>query len=108
MGKQVTSEGKLAEETIPVGKIKCFITGKFRNDTLEERVRQEVARSLVEEYRYRKEDIDIDFPIRIGRRLKRVDIIVFQEGRAHKQENAYMIENDTIKKLENKIEELAR
>jgi len=39
----------MTEEVIPPGKIKCFITGKLRKDTAEERVRQDVARSLVEE-----------------------------------------------------------
>jgi type I restriction enzyme M protein len=73
MGKQVTLEGKVAEETIPLGQIKCFISGKFRKDTPEERVRQEIARSLVEEYGYKKEDIEIEFPVRVGRRLKRAD-----------------------------------
>jgi len=91
MSKQITLNGKIVEETIPVGKIKCFITGKLRKDTPEERIRQEVARSLVEEYGYRREDIDIEFPIRVGRRQKRVDIIVFYEGRLHKQENAYIL-----------------
>ncbi len=37
---------------VPSGKIRCFITGKLRKDTPEERVRQDVARSLVEEYGY--------------------------------------------------------
>ncbi|MEM3507347.1 MAG: N-6 DNA methylase [Candidatus Bathyarchaeia archaeon] len=79
------------EEGIPPGKIRCFIKGVLRNDTPEERVRQEVAKSLVEEYGYRKEDIEIEYPIRVGRRIPRVDIAIFQEGRLHKQENIYII-----------------
>ena len=42
---------------IPAGKIKCYIHGILRNDTPEEHVRQRVARSLVEEYHYKKSDI---------------------------------------------------
>jgi type I restriction enzyme M protein len=101
---------KNGKEILP-GYIKCFITGKLRKDTPEERVRQEVARSLVEEYGYRKEDIELEFPIRMGRRLKPVDIAVFQEGRLHKQENIYIIaetkaENIKPSNKENGIDQL--
>jgi hypothetical protein len=60
------------EEGIPTGKIRCFIKGILRNDAPEERVRQEVTESLVEEYGHKKEDIEIEFPIRVRRHLKRV------------------------------------
>jgi len=81
----------MPEEVIPPGKIKCFITGKLRSDTPEEKVRQDVARSLVEEYGYDKKDIDIEFPVKMGRARKRADIIVFYEYKEHTQENIYMI-----------------
>ena len=41
-------------ETVPAGKIKCYVTGKLREDSPEEHVRQRMARSLVEEYGYDK------------------------------------------------------
>jgi type I restriction enzyme M protein len=95
MSKKLTDFGfglpEKPEVGIPQGKIRCFIKGILRNDTPEERVRQEVARSLVEEYGYRKEDIELEFPIRVGRNIKRVDIVVFYENRVHKQENAYIL-----------------
>ncbi len=81
----------MSEEVIPPGKIKCFITGKLRKDTAEERVRQDVARSLVEEYGYDKSDIDIEFPIKMGRAKKRADIVIFSENEEHTQENIYLI-----------------
>jgi type I restriction enzyme M protein len=81
----------MPEEVIPSGKIKCFITGKLRNDTHEEKVRQDVARSLVEEYGYDKKDIDIEFSVKMGRARKRADIVVFFESKEHTQENIYMI-----------------
>jgi len=81
----------MSEEVIPPGKIKCFITGKLRKDTAEERVRQDVARSLVEEYGYDKSDIDIEFPIEMGRAKKRADIVIFSENEEHTQENIYLI-----------------
>lgn len=81
----------MPEEVIPPGKIKCFITGKLRNDTPEEKVRQDVARSLVDEYGYEKSDIDIEFPVKMGRAKKRADIVIFSEDEVHSQENIYMI-----------------
>lgn len=81
----------MPEEVIPTGKIKCFITGKLRNDKPEERVRQVVARSLVEEYGYDKADIDIEFPIKMGAAKKRVDIVIFTKGSEHLQKNIYLI-----------------
>lgn len=93
MPKQKTLTGENPEqlEVIPAGKIKCFITGKLRGDTPEERIRQDVARSLVEEYGYDKTDIDIEFPIKMGRAKKRGDIVIFAEGGEHTQENIYLI-----------------
>jgi len=76
---------------IPTGKIKCYITGKLRKDTPEERVRQNVLKSLVEEYGYKKENIAVEFPIKIGSKKKRVDIAIFKDGKEHKQENIYII-----------------
>ena len=81
----------MTEEVIPPGKIKCFITGKLRKDTREESVRQDVARSLVEEYGYDKSHIDIEFPIKMGRAKKRADIIIFSENEKYTQEDIYMI-----------------
>ena len=89
--KIIEDEEEKTTEVIPPGKIKCFITGKLRKDTPEERVRQDVARSLVEEYGYKKEDMDVEFPIKMGRAKKRADIVIFEEGKTHKQENIYII-----------------
>jgi len=81
----------MPEEVIPPGKIKCFITGILRNDTPEESVRQDMARSLVEEYGYDKSDIGIEFGIKMGAAKPRVDIVIFLSGSEHKQENIYLI-----------------
>lgn len=91
--KQIRLTGEEIEEidVIPVGKIKCFITGKLRKEAPEEIVRQDVARSIVEEYGYDKKDMDIEFPVRMGRKKKRADIVIFKEDMRHKQENIYMI-----------------
>src|SRR5437773_7445057 len=76
---------------IPPGKIVCYVTGKFRADTPEEHVRQRWARSLVEEYGYQKKDMDVNFPIRMGRANKFADIIIFLEDKEHHQENIHVI-----------------
>ena len=81
----------MPEDVIPPGKIKCFITGNLRKDTPEERVRQEVARALVEEYGYLKSDMDVEFAVKMGRAKKRVDIVIFLHGKSHNQENIYLI-----------------
>jgi type I restriction enzyme M protein len=76
---------------VPAGKIRCYITGKLRQDKPEEHVRQRWARSLVEEYRYRREDIAIEFPVKMGVKKKKADIVIFKEGNPHKQENVFII-----------------
>ena len=63
----------------------------LRKDTPEEKTRQDVARSLVEEYGYNKDDIDLEFPIKMGRARKRVDIVIFDEGSERVQENIHII-----------------
>ena len=67
----------MPEDVIPPGKIKCFITGKLRKEIPEEKIRQDVARSLVEEYGYNKTDIGVEFPVKMGRAKKRADIVIF-------------------------------
>jgi len=89
--KQLTLTGSVVEEVIPPGKIKCFITGKLRKDIPEERVRQEVARSLVEEYGYSKKDMEVEFLIKMGRDRKRADIVIFYPEKRHLQENIMII-----------------
>ena len=76
---------------VPAGKIRCYITGKLRQDKPEEHVRQRWARSLVEEYRYHREDIELEFRIKMGVERKKADIVVFREGAPHKQENIFII-----------------
>lgn len=72
------------------GKIKCLITGKMRKETPEEYVRQEVCRLLVQVYKYPVEHIDVEFPIKIGRETKRVDIAIFN-SEVKTQDNMYIV-----------------
>jgi type I restriction enzyme M protein len=74
-------------ERIPENKIVDFIDGRtLRNRTPEEYVRQNIARSLVQEYRYLRSDIAVEFRIKVGGASPRVDIAIFEEGKPHTQE----------------------
>lgn len=77
--------------SIPEGKIVCFITGKLRKDTPEEQVRQSIARDLLINYGYPQEDIEIEFLVPIGSSKRRVDIAVFHHNAPHKPEHIYII-----------------
>src|SRR5262247_1735969 len=70
----------------PAGKVVDFIDGSFRPDTPEEYVRQEIEKSILREYRYPREEVKIEFTIRMGRAKKRADIVLFPEGAPHVQE----------------------
>lgn len=76
---------------VPVGKLRCYISGVLRNDRPEEHVRQRWARSLVEEYGYAARDIAVEFRIKMGSSSKRADLVVFQAGSAKRQENILLI-----------------
>ncbi|MFG0328773.1 MAG: N-6 DNA methylase [Phycisphaerales bacterium] len=62
---------------IPEGKVCDYIDGKFRNDTPEEYVRQNIEKRLVNEHRYPRERIAVEFTIRVGSGKPRADIVVF-------------------------------
>lgn len=74
------------------GKILDFIDGRTqRADTPEEYVRQEIAKSLVREYRYPKTDIAVEFMLRVGTRKPRADLVIFPSQSSHTQEHARII-----------------
>src|SRR5262245_27393805 len=88
---------------VPAGKIKCYISGSFRKETPEEHVRQRVARSLVEEYKYNHADIEIEFPIKVGSKTQRVDIAIFPPGVQHTQQTIAIIaetKRDNVKRTD--------
>jgi len=79
---------------VPPGKTPDFIDGTLRNDTPEEYVRQEILKSLVREYKYRKEDIAVEWPLKFGSRRVRADIAIFPPGIAaadRNQENVVLL-----------------
>src|SRR5882762_9391498 len=77
---------------IQQGKILDFIDGVTqRPDTPEEYVRQEIAKSLVREYRYDKPNIEVEFVVRVGSRKPRADLVIFPPNTAHLQQEALII-----------------
>lgn len=77
---------------IPEGKICDYIDGKFRNDTEEEYVRQTVEKRLVNEHKYGKERIRIEFTLQSGSRKPRADIVIFpKDCSSFVQENIQII-----------------
>ncbi len=78
------SDAKPAAVIVQQGKLLDFIDGiTQRNETPEEYVRQEIAKSLVREYGYAKQEITVEFVLRLGSRKPRADLVVFGEGDAH-------------------------
>ena len=74
------------------GKILDYIDGLTqRNETPEEYVRQEIAKSLVREYGYEKQEISVEFMLRLGSRKPRADLVIFDEGDPHDQDRACAI-----------------
>lgn len=74
------------------GKALDFIDGQTqREETPEEYVRQEIAKSLVREYGYPKKDIAVEFVLRVGSRKPRADLVIFAADSEHAQENAYIV-----------------
>ena len=63
--------------SIPDGYIRDYIDGKSRKDTPEEYVRQTIEKRLINEHKYKKEQIKIEFGLKMGSRRPRADIVVF-------------------------------
>lgn len=85
------SPGALAA-IVQQGKVLDFIDGQTqRDETPEEYVRQEIAKSLVREYGYPKKDIAVEFTLRVGSRKPRADLVVFAADAEHVQEHGYLI-----------------
>ncbi len=66
--------------SIPEGKLRDYIDGTIRADTPEEYVRQTVEKRLINEHKYFKDHIKIEYGVQMGVGKKRADIVIFQEG----------------------------
>lgn len=85
---------------IPEGKIADYVDGKFRNDTPEEYVRQTIEKRLINEHKYLKERLKIEYTIKVGAKKVRADIVIFPKNfQNYFQENVNIIiecKNETV------------
>jgi type I restriction enzyme M protein len=85
---------------IPEGKIADYIDGTFRNDTPEEYVRQTIEKRLVNEHKYPKDRIEIEYTLRVGSNKPRADIVLSpKDNPSHSQENINIViecKNETV------------
>lgn len=85
-------QGGVAAVIVQQGKLLDFIDGVTqRAETPEEYVRQEIAKSLVREYRFPRVDISVEFTLRLGARKPRADLVIFAAGAPHTQDKAWVI-----------------
>jgi type I restriction enzyme M protein len=92
VSQTIESTGARPPVIVQQGKILDFVDRiTQRNETPEEYVRQEIAKSLVREYNYSRTDIAVEFTIRIGTRKPRADLVIFFTGEKHVVDNAYII-----------------
>lgn len=94
-GKQ-TQQGQLLTGSVAVivqqGKVLDYIDGiTQREETPEEYVRQEIAKSLVREYGYAKVHVSVEFVLKLGSRKPRADLVIFPPEKEHSQANAYVV-----------------
>jgi type I restriction enzyme M protein len=80
---------------IPEGKVKDYIDGTIRKDTPEEYVRQTVEKRLVNEHKFLKTQINIEYGIQMGSGKKRADIVIFPKDSTKEemkdQDNIWLI-----------------
>ena len=100
---------------IPEDNVRDYVDGSFRKDTPEEYVRQTVEKRLINEHKYVKEQVKIEYSVQMGTSKKRADIVVFPKGASEEQmkdqHNVWMIiecKKETIKPTDkdNGIEQL--
>lgn len=90
-----------AELEIEEGKIVDFIDGKARVDNELEQIRQNVERTLIEEYRFDKADICVDVRIKVPDGSKTITrklaLAVFREGATDREQSDILILIQTAK-----------
>lgn len=89
---KLESAEALTAVIVQQGKLLDFIDGfTQREETPEEYVRQEIAKSLVREYRYPRSDVAIEFTLRVGSRRPRADLVIFAPGDKREQNRAFIV-----------------
>ena len=76
---------------LPEGMLFDYITNRPIKDTAKEQVRQQTANAIPKEFGISLADMIIDFPIPVGGRKRKADIVVFSHGTEHSLENVQRI-----------------
>ena len=71
--------------SIPEGKLRDYIDGTIRPDTPEEYVRQTVEKRLINEHKFLKSQIKIEYGVQMGSGKKRADIVIFDQDATDEQ-----------------------
>ena len=88
---------------VPDGMICDYIDGKIRKDTPEEYVRQTIEKRLVNEHKYKREQIKIEFGLKLGSRRPRADIVIVpKESLEFTQDDVELIVECKSEKVEPK------
>ncbi|AZJ34418.1 restriction endonuclease subunit M [Tenacibaculum singaporense] len=81
--------------SIPEGKLRDYIDGTIRKDTPEEYVRQTVEKRLINEHKYSKDQVKIEYGVQMGSGKKRADIVIFPEDSTEEemkdQDNVWLV-----------------
>lgn len=72
--------------SIPEGKLRDYIDGTIRPDTPEEYVRQTVEKRLINEHKYLKKQVKIEYGVQMGSGKKRADIVIFKEDATEEEQ----------------------
>lgn len=82
------SAEKESPQTIPDGMILDIVSGKkLLRETTKEQVRQRIARAIFHEYGISYDDMQLDFPVKVNGRRKRIDIAIFHHQEEHVEAN---------------------
>ena len=71
------AESQADESSLSDGLVLDYITGKLVKENAKELVRQRIARALLHEYGISADDMEPDFKVRVGGKLRKVDIAIF-------------------------------
>ena len=89
--------------SVPDGSIRDYVDGTFRKDTPEEYVRQTIEKRLVNEHKYKREQIKVEFGLKLGSRRPRADIVVFpKDSPEMTQDQVWLLEQEALRVLDEK------
>lgn len=71
----------------PEGKLYSFLDATLIRETPEEHVRQQMLKKLIVEYNVSRDDIEVEKQIKVFSGRPRLDIVVYEHGKAHTAEH---------------------